>query len=154
MESCSSQTQSICEFCCFWGLPLCPPSSHYVCSVRLPTRVGPPNPRAICSTACTFYSTHLNASETRKSKQQFQEFLENEGEIFHWKSLIITYKGSSPELQWRFFEDFGRGPLILDLWFCSYFRGKQLPFYMVLCSLLVWGWLLDTGSRPSVVDDW
>ena len=29
------------------------------------------------------------------------------------------------ELQWRFFEDIGGGPLILDPWFCSYFGGKQ-----------------------------
>ena len=29
------------------------------------------------------------------------------------------------ELQRRFFEDFGGGPLILEPWFCSYFRGKR-----------------------------
>ena len=29
------------------------------------------------------------------------------------------------ELQRRIFKDLGGGPLILDPWFCSYFRGKQ-----------------------------
>ena len=36
-----------------------------------------------------------------------------------WESDLI------PELQRRFFEDFGGGLLILDPWFCIYFPGKQ-----------------------------
>ena len=38
--------------------------------------------------------------------------------------------------------------------FWSYFRGKNRPIYMALCSFLVLGGPLDTGSRPSVVNDW
>ena len=37
--------------------------------------------------------------------------------------------------------------------FWSYFWGKNRPIYMVQCSFLVLGGLLDTGSRPSVVND-
>ena len=37
--------------------------------------------------------------------------------------------------------------------FWSYFRGKNRPIYMALCSFLVLGGLLNTGSRPSVVDN-
>ena len=35
----------------------------------------------------------------------------------------------------------------------SYFWGKNRPIYMAYCSFLVLGGPLDTGSRPSVVDD-
>ena len=31
---------------------------------------------------------------------------------------------------------------------------NNTPIYMYLCSNLVWGGLLDTGSRPSVEENW
>ena len=37
--------------------------------------------------------------------------------------------------------------------FVATFRVNDRPIYMALCSQLVWGGLLDTGSRPSVVKD-
>ena len=55
------------------------------------------------------------------------------------------------ELQRRFFEDFGGGPLIYD--FVATFGVNDRPIYMALYSQLVWGGPLDTGSRPSVVDN-
>ena len=57
------------------------------------------------------------------------------------------------ELQRRFFEDFVGGPLILIHDFVATFGVNDRPIYMALGGLLVWGGLLDTGSRPSVVDD-
>ena len=72
-------------------------------------------PLLVLSTAHTWMRL-----KQEKVNNNSKNFLKKEGEIFHWKSLIITYKDSSPELQWRFFEDSRGGPLILDLWFCSY----------------------------------
>ena len=46
----------------------------------------------------------------------------------------------------------GRWYLIHD--FLASLGVNDRPIYMTLCSLLVWGGPLDTGSRPSVVDDW
>ena len=33
--------------------------------------------------------------------------------------------------------------------FCNCFGGNNWPIYMALCSFLVWGGLLDTGSMPN-----
>ena len=57
-----------------------------------------------------------------------------------------------PELQRRFFEDFGGGPFWIHD-FVATFGVNGRPIYMESCSKLVWGGLLETGSRPSVVDD-
>ena len=37
--------------------------------------------------------------------------------------------------------------------FSATFRVNDRPIYMALCSQLDWCGQLDTGSRPSVVDD-
>ena len=50
---------------------------------------------------------------------------------------------SISELQRRFFKDIGGAT----------FGVNNRPIYMALCSFLVLGGQLDTGSRPSVVND-
>ena len=47
------------------------------------------------------------------------------------------------EGRWYWFHDF-----------VATFRVHNRSFYMPYCRFLVWGELLDTGSRPSVVDNW
>ena len=58
-----------------------------------------------------------------------------------WRHLWVWYRA---ELQRRF--------LIHD--FVATFGVNNRQIYMALGSYLVWGGPLDTGSRPSVVDDW
>ena len=58
-----------------------------------------------------------------------------------------------PELQLRFFRVLGRAAWyrIHDL--LLLLGVNNTPICRVLCSQIVWRWLLDTSSRPSVVYD-
>ena len=47
---------------------------------------------------------------------------------------ILRQAVSEAELQRRFLQDLGGGPLILDPLFCSYFRVNNRPIYMALGS--------------------
>ena len=55
-------------------------------------------------------------------------------------SSSLSSAPHQPELQRRFFEDIGGGPLILDPWFCSYFRGKRQANLHGVEELISLGW--------------
>ena len=54
--------------------------------------------------------------------------------------IVISSVTPETELQRRFFEDLGGGPLILDPWFCSYFRGKRQADLHGVVELISLGW--------------
>ena len=59
-----------------------------------------------------------------------------------------------PELHLRFFKKFWGGWLDTGFMILLLLLGvNNTPICRVLCSQIVWHWLLDTSSRPSVVYD-
>ena len=78
--------------------------------------------------------TQEPAPTTTPSLSSSTSFRENGNE----DSLQILAEGP-----WYWFHDF-----------VATFGVHNRSFYMPYCRFLVWGELLDTGSRPSVVDNW
>ena len=60
----------------------------------------------------------------------------------------MHFKAFKPELHQRFFKDFGRGPLIHD--FVAAFGVNDRR---CVANYEFWGRPLDTGSRPSILDN-